>query len=102
MRLEIGINESGGAFGSFTLLANEVSPMGRGLLSAEAVGGKVIPEREDEGASKDAVEQKAKVINAVTTTLSTDRTLIGKKVEVSLRLFDISERNGVFIFLLGS
>merc|ERR1719309_1057703 len=43
LRLEIGINESGGAFGSFTLLADEVSPMGRGLLSAEAVGGKVIP-----------------------------------------------------------
>ena len=28
--------------------------------------------------------------------------LIGKKVEVSLRLFDIFERNRVFIFLLGS
>ena len=69
MRLEIGINESGGAFGSFTLLANEVSPMGRGLLSAEAVGGKVIPEREDEGEVKDDVEQKAKETTAVTTTL---------------------------------
>ena len=44
--------------------------MGRGLLSAEAVGGKVIPEREDEGASKDAVEQKAKETTAVTTTIS--------------------------------
>ena len=28
--------------------------------------------------------------------------IIGKKVEVSLRLFDIFERNGVFIFLLGN
>ena len=28
--------------------------------------------------------------------------LIGKKVEVSLRLFDIFERNRVFIFLIGS
>ena len=27
---------------------------------------------------------------------------IGKKVQVSLRLFDIFERNGVFIFLCGS
>ena len=30
------------------------------LLSAEAVGGKIIPEREDEGEVKDAVEQKTK------------------------------------------
>ena len=28
--------------------------------------------------------------------------MIGKKVEVCLRLFDIFERNGVFIFLCGN
>ena len=31
-----------------------------------------------------------------------DKRLIGKKVEVSLRLFDIFERNMVFVFLWGS
>ena len=49
-----------------------------------------------------SVCQSFECVMSAILSLSFVHVLIGKKVEVSLRLFDIFERNRVFIFLFAS
>ena len=76
------------------------------LFRQKKVKKKKHTQKEKQSKRKDrllsSVMQLIIIVIVVDLKLVLDYRLVGKKVEVSLRLFDIFERNMVFIFLRGS